>query len=119
MQHPSETSQFAQIDAYQGSTMLVFGDVAIAYRYAIHRKRQGYSGALALVEDTRTRSGLCVMWRDPVSFADVEQRQANCRWMLEEVLAGRYPRPVAGAVAELWTGGFPGVDTPGAPTQGR
>jgi len=104
----TEAEQFAAIDAYDGNTMVVFSDLAIAMRYANHRYRvHGQTGLIAGCEDTRKGTGLYVMWRDRIQPDKLGERIANCRWLLEEVLAGRYPRPVAGKVSELWSGGFP------------
>lgn len=105
----TEQEQFAQADAYEGNTMIVFSDEKIALRYALHRLESGLCdpGVMAKVDDTRTGSGLCVIWRDPVEPEKLAERLANCRWLLEEVLAGRRPRPVPGQVNELWKGGFP------------
>jgi len=100
----TEEEQFAQCDAREGNTMLVFSDKAIAMRYLDHRVRQyGDDGYRVLVEDTRTKSGLCVLWRDRVvDLKDLDKKFANCRWLLEEVLAGRQPRPVPGEVNVQW-----------------
>ena len=105
----TEAEQFAKIDAYEGNTMVVFSDRAVADRYIVHRayaQDQFGKGLIALVEDTREKTGLCVLWRDPIPADKLDERLANCRWLLEEVLAGRRPGPVAGEVTELWSGGF-------------
>jgi hypothetical protein len=92
-----EGDLFRQADAVDGRTMIVFDSPGIALRYIAHRARTGCVGVVVLVEDTRTRSGLSVLWRDPVPADQVEVRMANCRWLLEEVLAGRQPRPTPGS----------------------
>lgn len=103
----TEAEQFAACDACEGNTMLVFSDAAIAHRYVDHRARLGASGVICMVTDTRSNSGICVLWRDPIEYRQLDERLANCRWLLEEVLSGRQPRPVAGQVNTLWSGGFP------------
>jgi|SRR5215475_9936001 len=105
----TEAEQFAAIDAYEGNTMIAFSDKAIAMRYVLSRySRHGPEvGIIAACEDTREGTGLYVMWRDPIKGAELEERTANCRWLLEMILAGAYPRPSPGEVGELWTGGFP------------
>ena len=105
----TEAEQFAICDAADGNTMLVFSDKHLAARYAIHRAKQGYYGLVAQCHDIREGTGICVMWRDPIPASELEERIANCRWLLEEVLAGRYPKPVPGEVNDLWRGGFPGA----------
>jgi hypothetical protein len=102
----TEAEQFAKCDAYQGNTMLVFSDRAIAARYVAHRAAQGHVGVIAQVEDTRGGTGLVVLWRDPVEPGRLEERMRNCLWLLEETLAGRSAWPQPGEVGELWTGGF-------------
>ena len=98
-----EVDLFKQADAVEGETMIVFDSKPLALRYVLHRKTVfGESGLIPLVEDTRTGTGLCVIWRSPVAPAMMAERLANCRWMLEEVLAGRQPRPAAGQVNVLW-----------------
>lgn len=85
---------FATIDAQPANTMLIFATTDVADRYAFHcAAYRRATGILVRVEDTRTGSGLIVQWRDPVPAADVPRRQSEARWMLEEVLAGRVPRP--------------------------
>lgn len=104
----AELELFAKADAYEGSTMIVFSDKGIAMRYGEHRhSTHGQVGLIAGCEDTRDGTGLFVMWRDRVPPEKLEERIANCRWLLEEVLAGRYARPVPGEANELWSGGFP------------
>jgi hypothetical protein len=105
----TEAEQFALIDSYRGNTMIVFSDKAVAMRYVLSRyTRHGpESGLIAACEDTREGTGLYVMWRDPIGGDELEKRIANCRWLLEMTLAGGYPRPEAGEVGELWTGGRP------------
>mgnify|MGYP003384625773 CR=1 FL=1 len=105
----TEAEQFAACDACEGNTMLVFSDAEIAHRYVEHRARLGDSGVICMVEDKfgSSGSGICVLWRDPIDERQLDERLANCRWLLEEVLAGRQPRPVAGQVNTLWSGGFP------------
>lgn len=98
----TEAEQFAECDAVVGDTMLVLSDVEIAQRYLVHRWRLGVQrGIFALVEDTRERTGLCVLWRDPVPLEQLVERTRNCRWLLEETLAGRSPWPQAGEVNHL------------------
>lgn len=97
----TELEQFAVCDASPGNTMLLFSDVKIATRYAIHRAKQGHYGLVAQCNDTREGTGLCVMWRDPVPAGEIETRIANCRWFLEEALAGRVSRPVPGEVVNV------------------
>lgn len=94
----TEAEQFAMCDAAKGNTMLVFATEEIAQRYAAHRAEQGATGVMAMCTDTRTGSGLAVMWRDPVPADKLSERLANCRWLLEEALAGRFPWPVPGEV---------------------
>jgi len=106
----TEQEQFDAIDAYEGNTMIAFSGKAIAMRYVAHRSARGMKGVVVICEDTRTQSGLCVMWRDPVEPDKLAKREANCRWLLEEILAGRQPGPVAGELNELWSGGFPGAN---------
>ena len=53
------------------------------------------------VEDTRTRSGLLVQWRDPVPAVDLQRRQNEALWLLEEALAGRVPRPERGVCRSI------------------
>jgi hypothetical protein len=104
----TEAEQFAALDAYQGGTMIAFSGYPIAMRYIAHRLRQNMRGGLiAAVHDSREGTGLVVIWRDPVRPDELEARMGNCRWLLEEILAGRQPGPVAGKVVELWSGGFP------------
>lgn len=98
----SEAEQFAAIDAAVGNTMLVFADEGVCFRYKLHLAARGAIGLRAECRDTRTGSGLVVMWRDRVPPEDLHTRLANCRWLLEEVLAGRQPRPVAGELTHIW-----------------
>ncbi len=102
---PRELALFAEIDAKLGNTMVVFDSRALANRYVAHRATLGEHGIVVLAEDTRTRSGLCVLWRDPIPPADVDVRLGNCLWLLEETLAGRTPRPQPGRVVDLKEGG--------------
>lgn len=100
----TEAEQFALCDAYEGNTMIVFSNKALAMRYAQHRLETfDQTGLMAGCEDTREGTGLFVCWRDPVPPEDLEERIGNCLWLLEEVLAGRYPRPIPGRVQELWS----------------
>lgn len=108
MEMTSEAEQFAAIDGYRGNTMLVFSSRAIADRYAAHRAAQGHTGMIVAVEDTRCGTGLCVMWRDQIEPSRLDERLANCHWLLEETLALRSSWPVTGQVNVLWSGGFPG-----------
>ena len=96
----TEAEQFAAIDAYEGNTMIAFSDHAIALRYMQHRQTAGFvrSGLFAAAHDSRTGSGLFVLWRDPVPPDELATRQGSCLWLLEEMIAGRWPRPVAGKV---------------------
>jgi hypothetical protein len=104
----TEAEQFAICDAYEGNTMIVFSDKAIAMRYAVHRYATHQQiGLMAGVEDTREGTGLYVMWRDRIPPHELDERLANCRWLLEMTLAGGYPRPEPGKVGELWSGGMP------------
>lgn len=104
----TEAEQFAVVDTYPGSTMVAWSDMAIAMRYMQHRLTKGVRhGLIAAAHDVRDGTGIVVMWRDPVPANELHLRQANCMWLLEEILAGRYPRPVPGQVGELWSGGFP------------
>ena len=92
----TEQEQFASVDAVEGNTMVTFSDKSLAMRYVAHRQAtHGAVGLIALCEDTRTKTGLCVLWRDPVKASEFEERLANCRWLLEETLAGRawWPQP--------------------------
>lgn len=91
----TEAQQFAAADALLGNTMIVFSDRAIADRYIVHRS------CIAMVEDTRERSGLCVIFRDPVPPEQLAERIGNCRWLLEETLSGRSPWPNSGTVEFL------------------
>ncbi|MBY0559890.1 hypothetical protein [Hyphomicrobium sp.] len=104
----TEEEQFAACDAYEGNTMIAFSSKDLAMRYVLHRKRQmpELHGLIACREDTRTNTGLCVIWRDPVKAEELPERMANCLWLLEEILAGRKAWPVPGKVEELWSGGF-------------
>jgi hypothetical protein len=101
----TEAEQFAKADAAQGNTMLVFYSAAIAKRYIAHRATLGQTGLIAMIEDTKFGSGLTVVWRDPIEQGKVEERLANCHWLLEEVLRGRCPAPVPGEVGVLWERG--------------
>ncbi|MFM9963108.1 MAG: hypothetical protein ACKV2Q_18020 [Planctomycetaceae bacterium] len=92
----TESEQFAAADALLGNTMIVFSDRAIADRYIVHRSCLGQRGIFALVEDTRERTGLCVVWRAPIPKEQFLERLANYRWLLEETLAGRSPWPNSG-----------------------
>lgn len=94
----TEAEQFAAVDAFEGETMIVFSDRALADRFMLHQAAKRLHGLVALVEDTRECTGLCVMWRDPVPLAKLSERLANCRWLLEETLAGRSPWPESGQV---------------------
>jgi hypothetical protein len=96
-----ETGTFAAIDAAPGNTALVFDDVALADRYVAHRARAGAVGLICRVEDTRTRSGLLVQWRDPVPAAELPRRQSEALWLLEQILAGRAPRPERGVIMNI------------------
>jgi hypothetical protein len=105
----TEAEQFAMCDAYEGNTMIVFSDKPMAMRYALHRhETRGQKGIMVGVEDTRTGTGLYVMWRDRIPPDKVWERLANCRWLLERTLAGEHPKPQDGKVSELWVGGWPG-----------
>ena len=97
----NEAEQFAACDAYIGETMIVFSDRAIAERYQVHRFQLGDRGVVAMAEDTRQRTGLVVVWRDPVPPERLSERIGNCLWLLEETLAGRSPWPRAGEVTPL------------------
>lgn len=99
----TEAEMFEMADAYEGPTMITFGDKAAALRYALHRhQKYGVIGLLVGIEDTREGTGIYVMWRDPVPPEQVEERLANCRWQLEKTLAGDFPMPVRGEVNELF-----------------
>ena len=60
-----------------------------------------------LVEDTRGKSGLTVIWRDPVKLEEVQSRMAQARWLLERIIAGQWQMPPPGDIDTLWRGGFP------------
>ena len=97
----TEAEQFAACDASKGNTMIVFSDKALAMRYMLYRHQaHGQIGLIAMAEDTRTGSGLVVIWRDRVPPEKLQERIGNCLWLLEETLAGRHPWPVAGTVQE-------------------
>jgi hypothetical protein len=101
----AEADLFAAIDAYKGNTMIAFDSKAMAMRYMLHRHGEfGDIGLRAAAEDTRTNSGLFVMWRDRVSPEQLAERQGNCLWLLEEILTGRQPWPTPGALSELRKG---------------
>lgn len=97
----TEADYFAAIDAEPVNTILVFDDIGLADRYVAHRARAGDVGMVCRVEDTRTGSGLLVQWRDPVMAKDLVRRQGEALWLLEEVLAGRVPRPVKGEIGNI------------------
>lgn len=97
----TESDYFATIDAHPKNTILVFDDIALADRYVAHRSQRGATGIIVRVEDTRTGSGLLTQWRDPIPAADVPRRQAEARWLLEEVLAGFVPRPERGVITNI------------------
>jgi hypothetical protein len=103
MKADSEAAAFAWLDSFKGPSLIAFVEQARALRYMAHRKQQnpGLHGLIAMAVDTRTGSGLCVIWSEPVAAADLQKRQSNCLWMLEEILAGRQPWPKNGEVAEL------------------
>ena len=95
-------------ESMQGGTLIVFSDKPLAEGYILHRMRTGPPSPhclVVLVEDTRAESGLCVVWRDPIPFGELAERQANCRWMLERTLAGSYARSAPGAVKVVVRGG--------------
>lgn len=94
----TEADYFARIDAEPINTILIFDDIALANRYVAHRAKHGDVGLVCRIEDTRTRSGLLTQWRDPVPAADFARRQREALWLLEEVIAGRVPRPVRGEI---------------------
>lgn len=97
----TDTTAFARIDAMPGNTLLVFDSIATADDYVVHRSLRGDVGVICRVEDMRTGSGLLVQWRDPIPEAEFARRQGEARWLLEEVLAGRAPRPQPGAVTDI------------------
>jgi hypothetical protein len=98
----TEADQFALLDARDGNTMIAFAEKSMAMRYALHRHTQhGQIGLMAGCEDTRERTGLFVMWRDRVPGDKLFERLENCRWLLEEILAGRQPWPEPGTVTDL------------------
>lgn len=83
--------------------MLVFANVADANAYVSYRSDRGDHGLICRVEDTRTKSGLLVQWRDVIVPAELNRRMAEARWLLEEVLAGRIARPKRGEVIDITT----------------
>ena len=97
----TEFDYFARIDAEPRNTILVFDDIALADRYQAHLAQRGVVGILCRVVDTRTGSGLLTQWRDPIPAADHPRRQREARWVLEEVLAGRVPRPEHGRISNI------------------
>lgn len=96
----TEQEQFEAADAMEGDTMIAFSSKDLALRYVAHRKRKypALHGLIACREDTRTGTGLCVIWRDPVEPGKLAERMSNCLWLLEEILAGRKAWPVPGEV---------------------
>lgn len=96
------STAFAAIDARPDNCMLIFADRRMADQYAFHRAfTRRVVGILVRVEDTRTHSGLLVQWRDPIPAQDFPRRQSEARWMLEEALAGRVPRPTPQQVTDV------------------
>ena len=90
----TEQEMFAAVDAVEGNVMVTCASHDLAMRYLVHRQRmRPASGLIAMCEDTRTETGICIMWRDPVKPAELNERVANCLWLLEETLAGRARRP--------------------------
>jgi hypothetical protein len=81
--------------------MFLFDDAALADRYVAHRAAGGAAGVICRANDTRTGSGLLVQWRDPIPAAELPRRQSEALWLLEEVLAGRVPRPERGMVRNI------------------
>jgi hypothetical protein len=81
--------------------MIVFHDIHVANAYCLHQQERGVCGVICRVEDTRTGSGLLVQWRDPIPIADHPRRQAEARWLLEEVLAGRISMPERGVTTDI------------------
>jgi hypothetical protein len=101
----TEAEMFAKCDAMEGETLIAFSDLDIAMRYAEHRFKQTKAvGIIACAHDEREGSGLFVMWRDPIKPEELAKRQGNCLWLLEEILAGRQPRPIEGQATVLWEG---------------
>ena len=92
----TEAEMFSECDEMVGPSMIVFSDLGIATRYLLHRYSLGHIGLIAMAEDTREQSGLCVIFRDPVPPERLAERQGNCLWLLEETLAGRQPWPQPG-----------------------
>jgi hypothetical protein len=92
---------FDKIDAAVGNTLVVFADLSDATAYCIHQHERGVFGIICRVEDTRTGSGLVVQWRDPIRAAELPRRQREALWLLEEVIAGRVPRPEPGKIADI------------------
>lgn len=97
----TEVECFVAIDAEPKNTIRVFDDRALADRYVAHRQRAGDVGMIVRVEDTRTRFGLLAQWRNSMPAAEIERRCGEAAWLLEEVLAGRVPRPVRGQINNI------------------
>lgn len=97
----SKEDLFAQIDAFQGNTMIVFDDLGMANSYVLHQHERGLVGMVCRVEDTRTGSGLLVQWRDAIPAGELARRQREALWLLEEVLAGRVPRPIPRSITDI------------------
>src|SRR5262245_19156023 len=93
--------EFDRILALSGNTLIVFEDLATADAFGLHQFERGARGILCRVEDTRERTGLVVQWRDPIKAAELPRHQAEARWLLKEVLAGRVPRPERGKVVDI------------------
>lgn len=96
-----ERELFRQMDAPEGQTLVATDDESLLCRYLQHRQQHGFAGLIASAHDTRTLTGLIVFARDPVPAADLARVQGHCLWLLEEILAGRQPWPVAGQVTPL------------------
>lgn len=96
-----------RIEAAPGNTLVAFMRRDDAMRYIASKAERGVAGVMCMVEDTRGRSGLTVIWRDPVPVEQLDRYQAQARWLLERIIAGQFPMPSRGEVSTLWSGGFP------------
>lgn len=95
------TDHFARIDAKPVNTILVFDDITLADAYVVHQAVRGIVGLICRVEDARTGSGLLTQWRDPIPASEFQRRQGEALWLLEEVLAGRVPRPAPNQISNI------------------
>jgi hypothetical protein len=102
----TDAEMIAAIESKPGPTLLTFvsrGDANVWLLYVAAKRAAGLlsaTGVMVEVRDTRTGSGLICMWRDPVPSADVDRCQREALWQLEMTLAGHFPVPPPGQIAD-------------------